>query len=231
VNCSRNFRIARIARRAVAIIIVAVIVVVMSSSAYAIGNVLPPGAQPHGTSRAQIAQALAPFTFSGNDSSFLPETPFQVLYGDPSTIAFTPDGSGLVESGSNTFTVQAGMSFFVPVFNVDDSPPVLGTFPTTAAGAQQYLFDPAQLGGRDFQIVVDGTTTPLGPSYVAGPVSTPPLPDGGGTHAITLGAFLSPLTPGTHTVTISGGIFGALVPIIGVDFLRITFTYQLTVAG
>jgi hypothetical protein len=231
MNCSRNARLARIARRAAAMTIVAVVVALMSWPAYANTNVLPPGAQPHGTSRTQMAQALAPFTFSGNDSALLPETPFQVLYGDPATIAFTPDGSGVVESGSNAFTVQPGMSFFVPVFNVDDSPPVIGTFPTTTAGAQRYLFDPAQLGGRDFQIVIDGTTTPLGPSYVAGPVTTAPLPDGGGTHAITLGAFLSPLTPGTHTVTIGGGIFGALVPTIGVDFLRISFTYQITVAG
>jgi hypothetical protein len=211
---------------------VAIAAVSMSAPAYASGNVLPPTAQPHGTSLTDMAHAFAPFTFSGNDPDLLPNTPFQALYGDPSTITYSPDGpdgSGLLESGSNTFTVRPGTSFYVPVFNVDDSPPPIGTFPTTNAQAQHYLFDPNQLGGQDFQVVIDGTTTPLGPEYVAGPVTTAPLADGA-THTVTLGAFLPALTPGTHTVSISGGIFGALVPPLGFSFLRIAFTYNVTVA-
>jgi hypothetical protein len=50
---------------------------------------------------------------------------------------------------------------------------------------------------------------PLGAAYLAGPVTTAPLPDGGGTHILTVGAFLSPLSPGQYTVSISGGAFGA----------------------
>ena len=196
----------------------------------AAGGVMPPAAQPHGVSRTDMTEALALFSISGNDPALLPDTPAQVLYADPATISFTPDGTGLLQTGSNAFTVRAGTSFFVPVFNVDDSPPVIGDFPTTNAEAQNYFFDPAQLGGQDFQIVIDGVTTPLGAGYVAGPVTTPPLPDGGGTHIVTLGAFLHPMAPGIHTVTISGGVFGAaLLPAIGISFLRESFTYQIDV--
>lgn len=226
----RRDRRCRLGLRAALVVVMAAAVVSVSAPAYASGNVLPAAAQPNGVSRADMAQALAVFTISGNDSAFLPQTPSQVLYGDPSTVAFIPDGSGLVETGTNAFTVHPGTLFFVPVFNVDDSPPVIGTFPTTNAEAQEYFFDPAGLGGRDFNVVVDGTTTSLGANYVAGPVTTPPLPDGGGTHIVTLGAFLSPMTPGTHTVTISGGIFGAaLMPVYGISFLREEFTYQINV--
>ena len=148
--------------RSALVVVMAAVVVSVSAPAYASGNVLPAAAQPNGVSRADMAQALAVFTISGNDSAFLPQTPSQVLYGDPSTVAFTPDGSGLVETGTNAFTVHPGTLFFVPVFNVDDSPPVIGTFPTTNAEAQEYFFDPAGLGGRDFNVVVDGTTTCFG---------------------------------------------------------------------
>ena len=48
----------------------------------------------------------------------------------------------------------------------------------------------------------------MGTGHLAGPVTTPPLPDGGGIHIITLSVFLSPMPPGTHTITIRGGLFG-----------------------
>ena len=60
-------------------------------------------------------------------------------------------------------------------------------------------------------MIVDRESTPLGPSYVAGPVTTPPLLDGGGTHYTTIGVFLTPLTPGTHKVEIKGTLAGAAV--------------------
>jgi hypothetical protein len=37
------------------------------------------------------------------------------------------------------------------------------------------------------------------------------LLDGGGTHYTTIGVFLTPLTPGTHTVEIKGTLAGAAV--------------------
>lgn len=194
------------------------------------GVVLPASARPKGFSRSDMTKELGLFSLSGNNPAFFPDTPFQVLYGDPATITFTPEGSGVVESGSNTFAVRPGTLSFLPVFNVDDSPPVIGTFPTTNEQAKQYFFDPSQLGGRDFTVTVDGTTTPLGAAYVAGPETTPPLPDGGGTHVITLGAFLAPLPPGHHTISIGGGVFGAaLLPAAGISFLRQSFTYDVNV--
>jgi hypothetical protein len=36
-------------------------------------------------------------------------------------------------------------------------------------------------------------------------VETEPLLDGGGTHMITIGAFVSPMAPSPHTVRITGG--------------------------
>jgi hypothetical protein len=86
------------------------------------------------------------------------------------------------------------------------------------------------LGGRDYHVVVGGRRTPLGGGHVAGPVTTPPLPDGRGTHIVTLGVFLSPLPPGTHTVTFSGGLFGdAIGATYPFAFLREEFTYTVEV--
>jgi hypothetical protein len=61
----------------------------------------------------------------------------------------------------------------------------------------------AQHCGRGWEISVDGNRTPIGNGCLAGPVTTPRLPDGGGMHMITLRAFLHPLGPGTHTVTVN----------------------------
>ena len=47
------------------------------------GNVLPPNASPYGYSLDDMAKALALFDTSGNDLSYYPKTPFQILYADP----------------------------------------------------------------------------------------------------------------------------------------------------
>jgi hypothetical protein len=86
------------------------------------------------------------------------------------------------------------------------------------------------VGGKDFAVIIDGVSTPLGPSYVAGPVTTPPLLDGGGTHMITIGAFLNPMTPGHHTVRITGGYYGqGITDTYGIAFIALDFTYSVTV--
>src|SRR5205085_9675993 len=124
------------------------------------------------------------------------------------------------------FTVRAGTGFFVPLWNADDSTPVVGSWPATHAEAIPYFFDSSQVGARDFTISVDGSNTRIGSQYLAGPVATPPLldasPDGvAGTHMITLGAFLTPLGRGTHTIEISGGVFGSLIAdTYGVSFVE-----------
>jgi hypothetical protein len=63
----------------------------------------------------------------------------------------------------------------------------------------------AQFDSTAFIVQVDRKTTTLDDSYVRG-VTTPPLLDGTptGTHYIISAAFLTPLTPGEHTVAIGG---------------------------
>jgi hypothetical protein len=194
------------------------------------GNVLPPGAMPLGYTLADMAEAVALFTTNGNDPDFYPDTPFQVLFADPSTFAFNVVGDELLETGSNTITVMAGTYFYMPMFNIDDSPPILGTSPTSARDAVGYVFDPEQLGLEDAEVVVDGQATSIGPAWLAGPVRTAPLGDGGGTHIITLGVFLAPLSVGTHTVSLSGHYAGDLIePVFGLPVFGGEFTYTVNV--
>jgi hypothetical protein len=64
-------------------------------------------------------------------------------------------------------------------------------------------------------VVVDGKVTVLDDCYVNG-TKTPPLQDGppAGTNYIVSAAYLSPLSPGTHTVSIGGIIDGEPVEFI-----------------
>ena len=232
-------------------LLLASVLVVMphgTAAAHRGSGVLPASATPLGYSRADMTRLLALFTTSGNDPQYYPDTPFQILYTDPGLVQFnfvTRDGTPCVtepatptcglhvtQTGkfANTFQVRRGTPFFVPVDNADDSPPVVGNFPTTPRGAKKYVFDPAQLGGEGFVVCIDSVSTTLGPEYVAGPVTTPPLLDGGGTHMITIGAFLSPMKPGTHVVQIQGGYFGAGVfEATGIGFISLDFSYRVRV--
>jgi hypothetical protein len=54
---------------------------------------------------------------------------------------------------------------------------------------------------------VDGVTTILDDDYIRS-VRTPPLLDGGGDEYIVCAAFLTPLTPGEHTVGVGGIVNG-----------------------
>jgi hypothetical protein len=199
------------------------------------GQVLPPGARPHGYSLEDMARLLAPFTTSGNDLKHYPNTPFQILYtisgGPPAmSISCQNGGTGVLDSGCNAFKVNAGMEFFVPLLGVDDSPPVLGTFPTDEEGAIPYFFGSKNYGGREFVITVDCRSTRIGPGFLAGPVQTPPLLDGGGTHFIQLGAFLEPLSLGLHVITVQGEIAGAgVLPTYGISCLKEIFSYFVEV--
>lgn len=157
------------------------------------GNVQPPKAKPLHYTLTDMAQAIAYFSVSLNTLP-VPPTPFQILY----------------ISATNIFEVKPGTHFFVPIAFITDSDPILGEFPVDARTSDEYFFDPEQLGGHDFEIEVDGKVTSLSPKYVAGPVSTPGLPDGG-SHFIQIGAFLTPLSKGTHTVKIRATFDGALL--------------------
>jgi hypothetical protein len=194
--------------------------------------VLPPNAVPLGWSLERITAATAVFTASGNDPARYPNTPFQILHvkredGFPPP---TPVGDGIRVIGASTFTVRPGTRFFVPAANADDSSPFPEPFPMTPREAVPYFFGVDQYGATGWQIKVDGNPTPIGPRYLAGPVATPPLPDGGGTHMLTLGAFLAPLPLGTHTVTVAGGFSGrAFGPTYGPAFIIYEFRYTVIV--
>lgn len=180
------------------------------------GDVLPANEAPSGYTLADMVPLMAYFTTSGNKATYYPSTPFQILYVNYHT-------------GTNKFTVAPGTFFFVPVINLDDSPPIIGSYPASPSGAASYVFSKSQVGAYDIRVVVDGRTTTLGPAYVAGPAYTPGLLDGGGEHYMQVGAFLSPLSLGTHTVTIGASFDGAaFVATFGGPF-SFEFTYQVTV--
>jgi len=177
------------------------------------GVVLPPGARPHGFSLATAAQQTAVFN-TGPRTGPQPAIPFLMLT--------TPGASA-------SFNAHPGEMLYVPLVEVDNSPPLIGDFPASPAGAISYFFGPSEVGAHDLSITVDGQRTSLGPDYLVGPVTTPPLADGGGTQYMTVATFLTPLTPGTHTVSISGELSGsAVVALVGGPFL-IAATYTITV--
>jgi hypothetical protein len=204
----------------------------IASSALATSSpVLPPTAKPHGWSLERMTGALAVFTASGNNPAYYPDTPFQILYVRDGAFEFEElPRDGLRITGSSTFAVRPGTKFFVPMANANDSPPFPDPFPDNREEAIPYFFGDAQYGARGWQISVDGERKSIGGGYLAGPVTTPPLPDGGGTHMVTLGAFLHPLRPRTHTVTVRGGFFGdALFDTYGFEFFVYKFTYRVIV--
>jgi hypothetical protein len=161
------------------------------------GKVLPPKAKPKGYSLQELAKLIAPFQDTVNPDLLPKNIPFQILYIPTPT------------STSNSFTVPEGTLFYVPMFSANDSPPILGKFPTNRKEALFYAFDPSQLGANNIKIIVDGKATLLCPQYLAGPV-TQELPNGG-THSIVFAVFLSPLSLGTHTVELQNNFNGALL--------------------
>ena len=197
------------------------------------GDVLPAAAHLSGYSLTDMARETAQFLTSGTDPSRYPNTPFQILYQDPArqTDTFNPATGGLVARGINAFTVKPGTPFYVPLAYSDDSPPIVGgTFPTIPQAAADYMFSHDLNGLGNLQIVVDGQATSIGAAYAAGPTHTPPLLDGGGSHIITVGAFLTPLSPGVHTVTISGEFSGVgFQQTSGLAFVDFASTYTITV--
>ena len=168
------------------------------------GDVLPATAKPKGYSLTDIAKATAFFaTTAPNDRSkeTEPDVPFQILYttSDP----------------SNTFSVRPGTMLYVPIFFADDSEPIPLGFPndvTDPAKVEDFYFSDAKLGAKFLEITVDGKTTSIerGSGYIVG-VEVARLADGGGTHYIPTAVFLTPLTKGTHTVTIRARFEGAAV--------------------
>jgi hypothetical protein len=172
------------------------------------GNVLPPTAKPKGYSLTDIAKATAFFATRGPDGpngrskSNEPNVPFQILY------------DSNINDPHNTFFVRPGTMFYVPIFYVSDSPPPTGDFPDVndPDAIAYYISNEGQLGAESVEIEVDGKTTSIigDLGYFVG-VTVPRLADGDGKRYLTAAVFLTPLTKGTHTVTIRAKFTGDAV--------------------
>ena len=177
------------------------------------GKVLPPTATPHEWTVDDMAAAIANFSITGNDLAYYPNTPFQIIYRHP----------------GNAFTVSSGTFFYVKLVFIDDSPPIIGDWPADKSAAANYIFGRTELGAHDLEIEVDGKVYSLdNPGYIGGPVPTPNSPDGSA-HFIQIGAFMTPLSVGVHTVTIRGVMDGdAMVAAFGGPW-GTEITYSVTV--
>lgn len=97
-------------------------------------HVLPATARPHGYSPERMARLMA-FLIPAAIILFTTYIRhFQILY------------SG--GNQDNTFVVYARTMFFIPLFYVDEIPPLIGDFPTEPSMATEYFRDPKQLGAK-----------------------------------------------------------------------------------
>lgn len=153
-------------------------------------KVLPASARALGYSLYDMARAVASFNV-GDRSGTPPNTPFQILYYNALT-------------GNTDFRVGQGRYLYVPVMYNDTSLPVIGNFPGNAENHRQlvkYWYSQNEFGTVLTEIVVNGKVTRLGADYLSGVSFSTPLPDGA-TQYGTPAAFISPLSPGSHTVEI-----------------------------
>ncbi len=190
-------------RRAKALMAVFGVLICAASALAGGGNVLPASANPKGYSLLDMAAATADYNTGGET---VPDVPFQILVPD-----FTD------------YTVRPGTMLYVPIFFVDDSGGAPDGFPTDitdqdadADFLDSLVFDLFNV--EAFIVQVDGKTTILDDDYVSG-TTTAPLSDGSpaGTNYIVSAAFLTPLTPGNHTVSIGGMIDGQPVVFVSYD--------------
>lgn len=154
----------------------------------AAAHVLSAQARPLGYSLADMARETAGFNAS-NHSGEEPNTPFQMLYTSP----------------TNTFDVKRGTFLYVPVAWSDDSNPVLGDFPVDVEDRAQllhYWYHADQVGVVETDVTVDGGKVALGSGYLSGVLLGNPIPSTGGSRYVAPAAFIAPLPPGRHTVSI-----------------------------
>jgi hypothetical protein len=97
---------------------------------------------------------------------------------------------------------------YVPVSFSDDSDGFPFPDVNDPQAVASYWFSPNFMGAQSVASTVDGRVRELGPDYAVG-TPAPGLPTGG--HNCTvMAAFLSPMSKGTHTVTIAATFNGAL---------------------
>jgi len=185
--------------------------------------VVPANQKPLGWSLWDMANATAHFN-TGDRCAPPPETPFKLLVtcGDP----------------PYNFEVKEGTMFYVPVFMLDDSPPVIGSFPDVRdkLDLNSYVYSPNQVGTVFGMISVDGWHYLLSKNYLAGVDVWPPLPDGGGTRYATVAAFLKPLGKGWHTIEISAMLAGkemkpwceAVNNMLSISFCKDEYEFKIT---
>lgn len=158
------------------------------------GNVLPPTARPHGYSLTEMAGITGVFNGTLPRDGVPPTegTPFEMLYAR--------------ENGDKVFHVAPGTTLYVPVvYSVGD-----GIDVADKAAVADLYFSPEKYGAQFIEIVVDGQATSL--IRFGYPVGAFLPLDGGGTlDYSTVAAFLTPLSPGTHEVTIRALFDGALL--------------------
>lgn len=191
---------------------------IRSQSTLTGGKVMPSTAKVGGYSLTDMAKALAYFTSSGNNPAYLPKTPFPILYlKDPND-----------PTKPSEFTVSSKDHIFLPLLFVSNASPNIGAFPAPPNQGSNYIFSQEQFGAK-FQIQVDNKlANDIGSSYVAGPVYTPGLLNGG-SQSIQVGVFLTPLSKGEHTITCRGTLSGkAFVDFAG-EPLAFEFTYKVKV--
>lgn len=189
----------------------------LSTSLVRAEDVLSAGAKPHGYSLAKAAAATAYFNTGVRTPENLPSNfPFQVLYYPP--------------NGDTTFSVRPGKTLYVPVVYSDDTDSGLWAFPNVndPRAVSDYYFSPTKLGADSIEVVVDGEVTELGRRYATG-AATPGLPDGANNYTV-VAVFISPLSRGTHTVTIRTSLSGGFIQAYpeyfpgGVFFSELTYT-------
>jgi hypothetical protein len=180
------------------------------------GSVLPPTAKAKDYSLAEAAAATAYFDTGPRTPDTLPKDfPFQILYVAPG-------------DSSNTFSVEPGTMLYVPVVYSDDTDSALWPFPDVndPEAVSNYYFDREQLGAEFIRVVVDGNLTLLGPTYAVG-AETPGLPTGGNNFTVAA-AFLTPLSKGTHTVTIAARFSGAFIAMYPQYFPGGIYEFEIT---
>lgn len=176
------------------------------------GTVMPPTGKPKGYSLSEAAAATASFNVGVHTGENVPaDFPFQILY--------------VHADGGTTFDVRPGTTLYVPVVYSDSTDSAYWPYPDVndPKAVSDYYFDPSQLGTEFIDIIVDGKPTSLGPKYAVGAL-TPGLPTGGNAYTV-VGAFLTPLSMGSHTVKIQALLSGAF---IGGDFgFAVTYTVNV----